>query len=292
MNMKATLLMVAAVATAALHAQSTFDVTSVKRVVDGPGPRGVGIHPGGRFVAPSSTVRGLISTAYGLPDIQIVGGPAWLDTDRFEVLATTTREDVSAADARAMLRTLLADRFRLTTHLEKRELPIYLLQMARDDRRPGPQLRPSGADCAPMKGPPRGVAAPAFVAAPPPPPPPPPPGSRPLVSLDGAPRKCPSMAARMNGGGHWSLRAETMEMFANQVKAEVGRIVIDRTGLKGEYDIDLSFVSDVALAAASGPGEAAPLETALRDQLGLRLESTRAPVEVLVIDRVEAPTGN
>ena len=100
------------------------------------------------------------------------------------------------------------------------------------------------------------------------------------------------MAARMNGGGHWSLRAETMEMFANQLKSEVGRNVMDRTGLAGEYDIDLSFVSDVALAAGSGPGEAAPLETAMREQLGLKLESSRAPVDVIVIDRVEPPTEN
>jgi uncharacterized protein (TIGR03435 family) len=279
-----------AVCAAALHAQSgpAFDVSSVKRVVDRPGFSAVGVHPGGRFVANSSTVRGLISIAYGLPDVQIVGGPAWMDADRFEVMATT-RADVTAADARAMLRALLVDRFRLTTHTETRELPVYLLQMARDDRRPGPQLRPSGAECAPMKGPQRGTAAPAFVAAPPPPPPPPPPGVQPLISLDGGPRKCPSMAARMNGGGHWSLRAETMEMFANQVKAELDRMVIDRSGLEGEYDIDLSFASDPAIVAGA---DGASLMSALREQLGLRLESARAPVQVLVIDRVERPSEN
>jgi uncharacterized protein (TIGR03435 family) len=278
-----------AFALGAVHAQSpAFDVTSVKRVVDGPGFRSVGVHPGGRFVANSSTVRGLISIAYGLPDVQIIGGPAWMETDRFEVLATT-RENVTAAEARVMLRTLLADRFRLTTHTETRELPVYLLQMAREDRRPGPQLRPSGTECAPMKGPQRGNAPSAFVAAPPPPPPPPPPGVQPLIALDGGPRKCPSMAARMNGGGIWSLRAETMEMLANQIKADVDRMVIDRTGMKGEYDIDLTFAPDAALAAGADGGA---LMSALREQLGLRLESSRAQVQVLVVDRLEAPTVN
>ena len=97
------------------------------------------------------------------------------------------------------------------------------------------------------------------------------------------------MAARMNGGGHWSLRAETMEMFANQVKAELDRMVIDRTGLKGEYDIDLSFASDPAIIAGA---DGAALMSALREQLGLQLESSRAQVQVLVVDRVEQPAEN
>ena len=284
-------LLLAAATVAALHAQTpapAFDVSSVKRVADGPGFRAVGVHPGGRFVANASTSRGLVAIAYGLPETQVLGGPAWMDADRFEILATT-RENVTAAEARAMLRTLLADRFRLTAHTETRELPVYLLQMAREDRRPGPQLRPSGVECTPMKGPQRGTAAPAFVAAPPPPPPPPPPGAQPLLSLDGGPRTCPSMAARMNGGGHWSLRAQTMEMFANQVRAELDRMVIDRTGLKGEFDIDLTFASDPAIVAGA---DGASLMSALREQLGLKLESSRAQVQVLVVDRLEAPTEN
>lgn len=279
----------AAATAVALEAQSpgaAFDVASVKRVAL-LGSRGINVQPGGRFTAPSSTVRQLISAAYGLPGVQIVGGPAWIENDHFEVMGTT-RADVSAEDARAMLRALLADRFRLTTHLETRELPVYVLNMARDDRKPGSQLRPSGPECAPMKGPMRGVAAPSFVAAPPPPPP----GARPILMLDNEPRTCPSMAARMNGGGHWSMRSETLAQLAQRIAAELGRPVTDRTGLEGPYDFDLTFASDAAVVAVAGPTDAPGLMTALRDQLGLRLASARAPVDVLVIDRVETPTEN
>jgi uncharacterized protein (TIGR03435 family) len=291
---------VVATGVVAVHAQSpTFEVASVKRAVPAgrgipataAGPRGISVQPGGRFMAPSSTVRELIAAAYGLQDIQIVGGPEWMANDRFEVMATT-KGGASVADARAMLGTLLTDRFRLTAHRETRELPVSLLSMAREDRQPGPQLRPSGAECAPMKGPGRGSPGPAFVAAPPPPPPPPPPGAGPVVWLDAPPLKCPSMAVRLNGGGHWSLRFETMTQFAQRLTGELGRPVVDRTGLTGPYDFDLTFASDVAVLAVAGPTDTAPLNTAVRDQLGLRLESSRAPVDVLVIDRVEQPTEN
>lgn len=264
-----------------------FDVTSVKRQT-GQAPPISGLQASGRFIAPGTTVKGLIETAYGLRGYQVIGGPDWIDTDRFEVMANT-RAGVSPTDARAMLRALLADRFQLTAHTETRELPVFELRLVRDDRRVGPQLRPSGAACAPMRGPARGIGAPSFAAAPPPPPPPP----EAVVSLDVEPTrvpKCPSAAARMNGGGHWSLRYETMAFVARQLTGETSRPVFDRTGLEGPYDIDMTFASDVAIAA--GALDALTLEGALREQLGLRLEPTRAPVQVLVIDRVERPTEN
>ena len=282
------------VATAAAQSLS-FDVVSVKSGARVEGPRGISVMPGGRFTAPSATVRELVSAAYGLEHYQIAGGPDWIGDDRirFEVTATT-RPDVSPADARAMLQTLLATRFGFAAHQETRELPTYALTVAREDRNLGPALRPSGPECAPMKGPMRGVAAPAFVAAPPPPPPPPPPGARPAISLGlGTPYgRCVSMAARMNGGGHWSLREITMARLAEQIKDELGRPVHDRTGLEGTYDVDLTFASDPAVLAVAGPTDAPPLMTALRDQLGLRLDPSRAPVPVLVVDRVEQPTAN
>jgi uncharacterized protein (TIGR03435 family) len=191
----------------------------------------------------------------------------------------TTHADVPPMEARAMLRTLLADRFQLAGHSEKRELPIYELRLVREDRRLGPQLRPSGAECAPMRGPARGLGAPSFAAAPPPPPPHP-----------GVVVPLPSTAARMNALGHWSLRHETMAFVAQRLTGDSSRPVFDRTGLEGPYDLDLTFSSDVAVAA--GTTEALTLEGALREQLGLRLEPARAPVEVIVIDRAERPTEN
>jgi uncharacterized protein (TIGR03435 family) len=239
-------------------------------------------------MAPNATVRDLVGSAYGLQDYQIIGGPDWLSTERFEVMGTT-RAGVSAAEARTMLRALLAERFRLVTRTETRELPVFDLRLARSDRRLGPQLRPSGAECAPMRGPARGIGAPSFAAAPPPPPPP----SEAVVPLSGAPEappRCPSAAARMNGGGHWSMRHESMARVARHLTGESSRPVFDRTGLEGPYDLDMTFASDVAVAA--GNVDALTLEGALREQLGLRLEPARAPVEVIVVDRVERPTEN
>jgi uncharacterized protein (TIGR03435 family) len=288
--MKIAFVLAVTVVTAASQSLS-FDVVSVRRGASVDAVRGISVMPGGRLTAPSVTVRDLVAAAYGLQDNQIVDGPEWTGHDRFEV-AATTRPDVSSADARAMLRTLLADRFRFAAHQDTRELPVYVMTMAREDRTHGPLLRAAGPECAPMKGPMRGVAAPSFVAAPPPPPPPPPPGARPMLFLGSEPIRCPSMAARMNGGGHWSLRDFTMARIAGQLTAELGRPVTDRTGLTGTYDLDLTFASDAAVIAVQGPTEAPPLMTALRDQLGLRLDSSRARVQVLVIDRVEQPTEN
>ena len=290
--MRSACILAVALVSAGAAQSLSFDVVSVKGDAPIAGPRGISMMPGGRFTAPSTTVRELVSAAYGLEDYQIVGRPDWIGDGRirFEVQATT-RSDVTAGDARAMLQTLLATRFGFAAHQDTRELPTYLLTMASVDRTLGPLLRTSGPECAPMKGPMRGVAAPSFAAAPPPPPPP---GARQAFSLGvGTPYgRCVSMAARMNGGGHWSLREITMARLAEQIKDELGRPVHDRTGLAGTYDVDLTFASDPAVLAVAGLTDAPPLMTALRDQLGLRLESARGPVEVLVIDRVERPTGN
>jgi uncharacterized protein (TIGR03435 family) len=289
--MRTVTLLAALAATATVVAQSPatrFDVTSVKRQADQTTPRVIGLQASGRFIAPNTTVRGLIESAYGLQGYQIIGGPEWISTDRFEVMANT-REGVSPADARTMLRMLLEERFQLAAHSETRQLPVFELRLVREDRRLGPQLRPSGAGCAPMRGPARGIGAPSFAAAPPPPPPPPD-VVVPLNAEPFPPSRCPSAAARMNGLGHWSLRQESMAWVARQLMGDTSRPVFDRTGLEGLYDIDLTFASDAAIAA--GGIDALTLEGALREQLGLRLEPTRAPVEVIVIDRVERPTEN
>ena len=292
--MKIVFILILLAATAAAQ-PLRFDVVSVKPGAPIEGERQISVWPGGRFSAPSATVKELVSAAYGIEDHRIVGGPDWIADGRvrFEVTATT-RADVSQAEARTMLRNVLATRFGFAAHEETREMPVYVMTMGREDRGLGPQLRESGSECAPMKGPMRGIAAPSFVAAPPPPPPPPAPGVRPAFSLGTGttPGRCPSMAARMNGGGHWSLRDVTMERLAEQLRFELRRAVTDRTGLNGTYDLDMTFASDPAILASPGLTDAPPLMTALRDQLGLRLESSRARVEVLVIDRVEPPTEN
>ena len=297
----AAMLAVAAVLTAAdIDAQRpatasgdpSFDVTSVKRVPRGTPPSvllGVPpsqmtVRPGGRLAAPWVTVRDLVRVAYGVTDVQVLGGPEWVRTDRFDVEAVT-RPDVTAEEARAMIGTLLADRFGLAARREERELPVSVLQVARGDRRLGPQLRPSGPECQPPSRPP-GLA---FV---PPPPPPPPGGSGPSLVLTAGPIRCPALQVSW----HISLRDVTMDDFAARLLPVVEGIVVNRTGLSERYDIDLTFMPPgVGPPMVNGEPitvDAPALGTALREQLGLALETERAPVAVVVIDRADAPTGN
>jgi uncharacterized protein (TIGR03435 family) len=277
-----------AIAAAAL-AQNTdpaFDVASIKRVSEVrpggiAGSGSVALQPGGRLVAPASTVRQLIEVAWELQEIQVLGEPDWAATDRFEVIAQT-RAGVTAPEARAMLRTLLATRFTLVGRREQQELPVYVLEQARDDGRLGPQARPSGPECAPVV-PPRGVPAP-------PPPPPPRELADRIVFLNREPLRCNSLAFGMNGVSHWSIREITLDRFAQRLAPLLERPVVDRTGLSGAYDLDMTFAFDAAILA--GNNDVPPLRTALQEQLGLRLESSRARVDVLVVESVEPPSEN
>jgi uncharacterized protein (TIGR03435 family) len=234
-------------------------------------------------MAPGATVRELVGAAYGVFDNQITGGPGWIGSDRFEVLATTI-PDVSLADARAMLRKLLAERFGLSAHVEQRELAVYFLQPARDDRQLGKQLRRSGPECTFPTGP-------RDVPMPPPPPPPPPVKGR-VLALDSPPLPCPSMVFGNSASGHWSIRSWTMSNLAQRLTGALGRPVLDRTGLEGPFDLDLTFAQQAPPVDAPAEAQFPALTTAVREQLGLRIESARAPVDVLVIDRVEPPTEN
>jgi uncharacterized protein (TIGR03435 family) len=254
-----TVLMLILATTTTILAQSTapaFDVTSIRRFRPDPNSRpsdAIRVMPGGRLIAPSATVRGLIAAAYAVLDIQIIDGGRINGDDRFEIDART-RPDVAMDEARGMLRALLAERFGLITRRETRELAVYAMMLAGD--RPGSQLRPSGPECALPKGPP-GIPAP-----------PPPPASQepaPLLVLNSTPSRCALIAFNSTLGGHWSLREITMERLAQRLTAALGRPVFDRSGLNGPFDVDLTFTPD---------------------------NPTRAPVDVLVVDRVQPPTQN
>jgi uncharacterized protein (TIGR03435 family) len=234
---------------------------------------------GDRFISPNATVRELIRAAYLVEDVQITGGPGWTDSDSFAIEATTG-PGATADSARSMLRTLLTDRFKLATHTEQRDLPGFMLissGRARTD-----DLRPSGAQCAPIR-PPRDVSLP-------PPPPPPPPGSTVIPLTAGTMlSKCGSLLAP----GYLSARMVTMEQFAIYFSRILRRPIVDRTNLKGLFDIDLvyqmEFQGPVPLPLSP---DAPSLFTALQEQLGLKLETQRVPTDVIVIDRVERPTEN
>jgi uncharacterized protein (TIGR03435 family) len=268
----------------ALHAQTpsvSFDAASVKPVRDGrQAPPVIGLQAGGRLFAPRTTLKELVRVAYDVAPDQVIGGPSWIGSDFVQVVAKT-RGDASLDDVRAMLRTMLADRFQLAVHRDTRELPVYVLGRSGTL---GPGLRPSGAECAPAK-------SPANVPVPPPPPPPPS-GAAPMRVLNLLPgTKCASMF--LNG---WvSVRTVSLPWFLSRLGQYVGREVVDRTGLTGTFDIDLVYTPDVGPLLLNGQsisGDAPVLSTAVREQLGLTLTATKIAMPVVVIDRADPPTEN
>jgi uncharacterized protein (TIGR03435 family) len=257
---------------------AVFDVASIKPNKSGsPGTIGLMLMPGGRVVAQNLPLRELIRMAYALEESQIEGGPGWIGSERFD-LDARTRADATVDSARAMTRALLAERFALAGHTETRQLPVYELKLARANRSLGAGLRRSGPECRPM-------TMPAGLPAAPPPP------AAAGIALGAGALTCP-------GGfllGRLSIRSVDMPTFAAALwRRIVRRPVLDRTGLDGTFDVDLTYWSEFErVNGAPAPENGAPsIFTAVQEQLGLTLESTRGPVDVLVIDRVETLTQN
>jgi uncharacterized protein (TIGR03435 family) len=263
-----------------------FDVASIKPNTAGPTSM-LWAFRGRRFTARYVTLKQLTSTAYGqvehsLAAYQLSGGPDWLDADRFDVEATApgvpdSPRGTFPSPLLAMLRSLLEERFQLQTHFEAKELPVFALVLARRDGTLGPRLRRRTVDC---------VAAGAETREP-----------RNLFN--------PALAERRPCGGRMGLGlltagGLTMTNLASALESRVpgvDRVVVDRTGLAGTFDVDVTWRFETPADASAGllppPDPNAPtLFTALQEQLGLKLESTKAPVDILVIDRVEHPTEN
>jgi uncharacterized protein (TIGR03435 family) len=256
-----------------------FEVASVRPNNSGDGRVAIMAQPGGRISMTNVTLRLMIRNAYRVQETQIVGGPDWLNTARFDVVAKADGNP-PADEMPQMVRALLAERFKLTTHNEIREMPIYALVPARADARPGPQLKTSEADCAAG----RGNAPPAAAAAP--------------LALGQVPP-----CGLIVGFGSLRGRGIRMAALASSLSGFVGRVAVDRTNLTSGFDVDLSWTPDQIPQGQTGAG-AQPLVvngatvdpngpslfTALQEQLGLKLESTKGPVEVLVVDRAEKPS--
>jgi uncharacterized protein (TIGR03435 family) len=201
---------------------------------------------------------------------QIVGAPDWIESERFDIEAKADREyapqaDGPAPELLAMMRNLLAERFKLAVHHESRDQPVYALVAARADKALGPQLRRVDVDCA-------AEAARAMAARR---------GGAPPPQTDA--NKMPPCGARVRPG-QIMARGTTLQQLTRGLSQFLGRTVIDRSGLPGTFDIDLEWAPEET-ADAKGPS----IFTAVQEQLGLKLESERAPVDVLVIDRVERP---
>ena len=270
------------VAIAVAAAQTpTFEVASVKRNNSGDGSTTRRMQPGGTTFV-NVPLRQLIITAYGVQSFQVIGGPSWITSDRFDVTAKAEGAP-PPEQMNLMLRSLLADRFKLVVRHEKRDLPIYTLVKARDDGQLGPALKPAAVDCGPTGrgrgGPP--PAAPGAAGLPPGP-------------LTG----CRAMIAP----GRLEIGGQPIAQLATLLANQVARPVIDKTGLTGSYDVQLSFLPDGGRGGPVGPlppgapalppidPDAPSIFTALQEQLGLKLESGRGPVDVIVIDSVEPPT--
>jgi uncharacterized protein (TIGR03435 family) len=257
----------------------SFEVASVKANKTGDNRVMLGMQPGGRYVATNVPPALLIRSAYQVQDFQIIGAPDWIKNERFDINAKgeDAQANAFAVDPRSgpnrtqlMVRSLLADRFKLRTHMDKRDLPLYNLVVARSDGKLGPKLTVSTTDCANI-----GRAGG-------PPPLPPSPTERMLCGMRFGP-------GIVSGGGI------TIGQLLNMLSMSVQRTVIDKTGLTAQYDIDLIWTPE-QMPAGGRDANAAPIDpgaslfTALQEQLGLKLEAARGPVDVLIIDGIEHPT--
>lgn len=265
-----------------------FEVVSVKPThPDGAGPPGLPALPvirttGNRFIASNATLRDLVKRAYGYYfESQLDGGPDWQTSRRFDIQATAAGPTASMDDMLPMLKALLADRFLLKVHVETRDLPIYALVVARDDRRLGANITTSTLDCAKARQEQAALiaSAPGAVAAR-------------LQAGQGLP--CAIMPVPAREAGAMTMRGHgvTMGELASFLVPASGRMVQDRTGLSGLHDWELTYDRGPRPAAAGTPSPSPgspPLMVALEEQLGLKLESARGPVDVLVIDSAALP---
>lgn len=235
--------------TAAVACAQTFEVASVKP--SAPGGTGLNINlDEGRFTARNVPLQFLITFAYDVRSHEVTGGPAWINSDRWDITAKPeSRTDFSPegqVKARTMVRALLADRFQLVIHRETKELPIYALVIGKN----GSKLTPSTPE---SRGP----------------------------SLN---------------GGRGGLRASKVELalLCQHLSNNLGRTVRDETGLTGSFDFTLEFQQELPQGAPKENGDIdlPSVFTALQEQLGLKLEPKRGPVEILVVDRAEKAKEN
>jgi uncharacterized protein (TIGR03435 family) len=233
----------------------TFEVATIKRNVSLERSGSMGLDPGGRFRAVNAPVFWLISSAYGefqrpLFESQIIGAPDWLKSEPYDITAkagaavAVLNPGEQFRKIPDLLRSLLEERFALKVHRETHQLPIYELVRLKKDGTLGPRMNRSSLDCAKESA------------------------------------KCGynGLAGHLTGG--WI----TATMLSTMLSSATERVVVDRTGLDGRFDVELEWSPDQA--ATDKPS----IFAAVQEQLGLKLESAKGPVSVVVIDHVERPT--
>ena len=292
-----------------------FEVASVKPAAPMTGGRimigargGPGSEDPGQITYNNLSLKDLIQDAYGVQSYQVTG-PSWLDAARFDIAAKVPK-GATREQSHAMLRNLLAERFALKLHHStKDQQQVYELVVAKG----GLKLKESVAKAGTAAG-----------DVPPPPPPFPPPGAKTMATATGvahglpdpAPGQMMMMIRTAQGGSsmamHLRARSQAIAGLVKALERQLDMPITDRTGLTGTYDIDLEFAPDVAQMRArmaafgppppshNAPDTAVPepeslpsLFTALQEQLGLKLESAKGSVDLLVIDSIErVPTEN
>ncbi len=228
--------------------------------------------PGGRVTLTNRTLRFLVQFAYSpfespLHDLQIAGGPDWAESDRFDITAKMPGNPMPGIEtanlARLMLRTLLAERFGLRVRTESRELPVYALVVGRPDGRLGSGLRRRPDTC-------EGIVRPRL-----------PEFKEPDLKGD-----APLCGLLRGGRGTLTYRGVPISsLLRPSALGGVDRIVIDHTRLQGLFDIDLTWAAD-----SGASGDAPSIFTAVQEQLGLKLNPTRVPMDVLVIEGAHRPS--
>lgn len=244
---------------------TVFDVASIRRSESASTPMSVTTTPG-RFTATSIDLKNLVTVAYRLPWFRIINVPDW--PERYDVVASMP-SGVDVGQLGAMLQSLLTERFMMRAHMETRDQPVYALVMARNDGCCGPQLQRADVDCAVVlaaRATPAGATAQASALDP-----------------------CDDQVRTL---GHVVIRGMSLDALANYLSgAARDRVVVNRTGLEGNFDLELRFELPDSGSTVSA-GEFPSLFGALEEQLGLKLEPQRGPVEVLVIDSIDRPSAN
>jgi uncharacterized protein (TIGR03435 family) len=233
------------------EAQTPVSYVASVKANEGPDARTLSeFQPGGHFIATAITVRDLLRIAYRVQPYQMVGAPGWILTDRYDIDAKA--EMSPAPTQQTLIRALLSDRFKLEIRNETREMPRFALTMARSDGRPGLQLKKSEFDCA------------AYLAGPHDAP---------------QPGKTPPCAMRI-GPGALAAKAIGMTQLATAMSPIVSRFTVDKTGLSGGFDVEMTWTPEPAAAPEAASEAAGPsIFTALQEQLGLKLVSERGPVD-------------
>jgi uncharacterized protein (TIGR03435 family) len=239
-------------------AAPAFEVSSVKRNVSNAPGSGANVSPSGLLTIVNMPIRSLLRNVLELQDAQLIGGPDWMATERYDITAKTG-DNAPRPEVPKMIETLLRDRFSLKCHRETRVLAVYAL--VRGTRGPlGPNLKTTVVDCAARAGATR-------------------------AGRGGSARECGFDRSPV------SLRATGMDLasVAAMLSQIAGRIVVDKTELPGQYDFELKW-ADSSTVSADPSADGGSIFTAVQEQLGLRLQADKAPIQVVVIDSVERPT--